>query len=114
MELTDNQKRDYDKYYVKKPKEFSPERNRAIIDQTIREYEETLEKRRMEQQENLAERIDAAASYIMYLEKGGGSPAEKYFGKKELARLQGRRILQKYIDITGLDNKLISFEEIDY
>jgi hypothetical protein len=90
----DYQKKDLEKYYIKNPENFSEERNKYIIDSTIREYEETRKKRRAKQEEDLAERIDAATYYLMKLEKSGDTPAERYFGKRELARLRGQKISQ--------------------
>lgn len=91
MKIEGSERSDYQKYYIKNPKNFSPERNKAIIDQTIKEYEDMRSKRMKGFYDDLGERIDAAASYLMYLERGGSS-AEKYFGKKELARLRGEKI----------------------
>jgi hypothetical protein len=92
-----NQERDYEKFYVKDPdKDFSPERNKHIVEKTIKKAEEMRRKRKKEYAEQVGERVEAATSYALYLDSGGAKPAEKYFGKQMLAYLRGQKILERY------------------
>jgi hypothetical protein len=45
------------------------------------------------QREGLAERTNALASYIKYLDRGGSKDVEGYFGKRQLAELQGKKVM---------------------
>jgi hypothetical protein len=108
MKLTENQLRDYRKYYVDAPdSDFSPERNAYIVEKTIKETDNAIKQRKKEYAQKVAERSEAVASYIKYLDKGGGSAAEKYFGRRNLAHLRGQKILQT------IRNNEIIIEEID-
>ena len=106
-----NEKRDYQKFYVPKPdSNFNPEYNNSVIQNTIAEYEKMRRSKHNIYLEKLAERVDAAVSYVMYLERGGSSPAEKYFGKRILAQLRGQKIRRI---VKGKTSILLDSEE-DY
>lgn len=77
---------------------FSPERNKRIIDKTIKNYEAMLLKKERMFTEGLAERTDAAAYYVKHLQKGKSTPAEKYFGRRTLAYLRGKFLLDRLKD----------------
>jgi uncharacterized membrane protein len=96
LDITDNEKRDKQLYMVDKPSsDFSPRRNKHIVEKTIKEYEERRKQNFRSYFEQVAERVDAAMSFVRHLERSGYNDAEKYFGKKELARLRGQKILKK-------------------
>lgn len=99
-----NERRDYQKYYVSGgEKGFSPKRNEFIIEQSIKRAESMRKRKKKLYEENIKERVDAAADYVMYLERGGTNPAEKYFGRKMLAYLRGEKIFKEMMDRkTGL------------
>lgn len=89
----ENQRKDYQKFYVNKPDpDFNPERNKKIVEDSIKEYDNMRISKHKMFMEKLAERVDAATSYVLYLERGGSSPAEKYFGRRLLAQLRGEKI----------------------
>ena len=93
--LTDNQLKDYKRYYVDNPGSgFSPERNSYIVEKTIKETDKAIRDRKKAYQDKVAERSEAVASYIKYLDKGGGFSAEKYFGRRNLAHLRGQKIIE--------------------
>lgn len=106
--VTENQRRDYDKYFIKEgDATFSPERNALIMDESIKAYEAKRKLQHNKFVEQLKERVDATVS-LLFSTKGvcQRCPAdstepcphntiEKYFGRKYLAHLQGQRILQK-------------------
>jgi len=100
-----NEKRDFQKFFVSKPDStFSPERNKWVIKNSIRKHEANIKRRSREYMDQLRERSHAVRVYLDYLDRGGCKPIEKWIGKRELTRLQGRRITQKILDAR---NKLI-------
>lgn len=119
MNLTENQIRDYQKYYIERPtSEFSPEHNDFVVQNTIKKTNEMRMKKRKAYVEQVSERVDAAYNFMKFMAKGGNDPqnkydgnmlAMKYFGKRELARLQGRKILKRIVD---QQRKLFVIEEI--
>ena len=83
--------------------DFNYERNKQIIQDTIKSQREYyIQKRRMQNQE-LRERMNAVESYIRWVEKGHDAKAVNYFGKKELARLRGMEVANKLRNITKVD-----------
>lgn len=78
---------------------FSPDRNEDTINRTIAIHEANVKRREKEYADQLGERVDAVATYLKHLSHSHNTtPAEKYFGKKNLAALQGRKIKQRLID----------------
>jgi len=70
--------------------DFSPQHNRRVIDEVIKESDALSRERRREFAEGLGERASALASFISAVNLGGKSEsAEKYFGKKFLKHLKG-------------------------
>ena len=93
-------KQDYDRFYVAKPDPgFSPDRNNAIVEGTIKKYEATVRRKQKEYANKVGERADAVATYLKSFSVG--TPVEKYFGKRTLAYLRGQKILQKIKFIHG-------------
>lgn len=77
---------------------FDPERNKRIIENTIKKYEATRKRKEAVFSEGLAERADAAAFYVKHLAKGKSTPAEKYFGRRQLAYLRGKYVMDRLKD----------------
>lgn len=73
--------------------DFSPDHNKYVIDRSIEKYEAMRRAKQKEFDDQLGERVHAAASYLRHL-NSKGTPIEKYFGKRTLAELQGKKILQ--------------------
>lgn len=95
--MTEEEKRDYAKYYVPDGENgFSPQRNQAVIDNTIKKNDEYRKKRAQLYNEQIRERSNAIVSYL-FSRKGaqGGNSVERYFGKKELSYLRGQRIIEE-------------------
>ena len=87
---------DYQRFYVAKADpDFSERKNKYTIDKTIADYEQARKNKIKAYHTQIEERVDAAMAYVKHLEKGGSSPAEKFFGKRELARLRGQKIIQE-------------------
>lgn len=88
-----NEQRDYQLYYVRDvDPNFSPEKNKFVIDKTIKEYERKRKQKDKQFTRDLDERSQAVYQYLRHLDKGHSTPLEKYFGKKTLAHLRGERI----------------------
>lgn len=86
---------------------FSPEKNKYIINKTIKQHEANLKRKVKEYDEELGERADAVAQYLTHLSHSHNSTTvEKYFGKKNLAALQARKIQQKLINAHNRAYKL--------
>lgn len=75
---------------------FSPERNKKIIEGTIKKYEANRVKKLKFFKKALGERVDAAASYLTGRYGAHRSkPIEKYFTKRYLAELRGKEIVDE-------------------
>lgn len=76
---------------------FSPEHNKAVVDESIRKYEEFRRKQWKIWEDKTRERANALASYFKYLDtgKGGTNPLMKYFSRKTRAYLRGEKIIQE-------------------
>ena len=83
---------------------FSVERNRKVIADSIKKNRQLMIAKQKAHDEALAERTDAATSFLMALAKGkyttldSHSAAMKFFGKRELARLRGEEIRKQMME----------------
>lgn len=94
--LTKNQELDFQKWFNEDGDPgFSPERNKAIVEKTIRKHELNILRKKKDYAEAIRERADAVASYLKSLANGKEWSVERYFGRKELVRLRGQQIIQK-------------------
>lgn len=101
--LTKNQKRDQEIYFKEEGDPgFSPERNKAIIDKTIKKYEARRKKAMDDRMNEYGERADAVVSYIRAIDRGKESKIDKYFGKRYLGYLRGEEIKQQLMANTEL------------
>ena len=108
MSLTINEKLDYAKWYNKTPEAgFSPARNKAIIEQSIIKSDLMRERRNKDYIESVAERADAVVTYLKSVANGNEKGVEKYFGRKELARLRGEKIVK---EMKGRMTRLLSLD----
>ena len=83
------------KYIPEKAEEgFDPERNKRIIDSTIKKYEKIRAQKIKTWREGVAERSDALAQYFTS-PKFSSTPFGKYFGKKWMAYLRGEIALDE-------------------
>lgn len=83
------------RFWKEKPDpDFSPEHNDDVVKRSIARAEKHRAEMRKLQGEGLAERADALTSFIMYQKHGGVKNADNYFGRKEMARLQGKKVIQ--------------------
>lgn len=80
------------KYGKKEDPYFSPERNKAVIEGTIRAYEAKRAIARKAYGEQIGERANAVAMFLKHVNNGKGNNVVNYFGRRELARLRGEEI----------------------
>lgn len=75
---------------------FDPEHNKAVIEKTIKDNERLVKARNKETLEKVKERNNALAIYLRSLNQGGkATNHEKFFGKKYLAYLRGKEIMEQ-------------------
>lgn len=98
------------KFYITKPdKNFNPDRNRKIVEETIKKYEKMRLQKHHDYIDRIRERSDAVASYFRSRMADSNNPIDKYLGRKNLAYLQGRKILQRIKNING--KQILTLEE---
>lgn len=86
--------------------DFSPERNKAIIEETIRETERFHKDYVLALGEAWDKRKDILAHYAKYtIGKGGSQSIKDYIGKKAYEELIGEKILSK-LSIAETTNRL--------
>jgi hypothetical protein len=90
------QSEDY-RYFIEKPnKNFSPQRNKAIIQETIQETDKYFRGIGKVIDDNLGERIDLISTYATKRLGGGMTKSfADYVGKETISRLIGEKILEK-------------------
>lgn len=76
--------------------DFSPERNQALINETIKETDKFLNDYRISLGESWEDRKDILTHFAMYkIGKGGSKNIKDYIGKKAYEALIGEKILSK-------------------
>lgn len=94
MRTEDLDKRDY-KYIVAEGDEgFSPERNKSVVEGTIKKMDALIARKRREYKNELGERVDAVAQYVQHM-KWSNKPADKYFGRRWMAYLRGEQLINR-------------------
>ena len=78
--------------------DFNEDRNNEVIANVIKKTDKMRRQKSREFQQGLRERNEATAQYLKALEGGASTNAEKYFGRRELARLRGEEVLNKLKD----------------
>lgn len=86
---------DMKRFWKERPDpDFSEAHNEDVIARSIARAVKHREEMRKLQTEGIRERANALASFIKYQDHGGVKNAETYFGRKEMARLQGKKVIQ--------------------
>ena len=94
------------KYVVKNPDpRFSPERNKAIINETIREAEVWYNNFYKAKDVELENRVDILSSYARYRFNRGTKDLKGYLGKKIYDAVAGEKIIEK-LRVASATNKL--------
>lgn len=109
-DLSKNQILDFRKWYVEDPRDFSPERNKKVIEDSIRKSEMMRARKHKDYVEQVRERADAVATFLKSVAMGKEPNIERYFGRKELARLRGQQILA---EIKDRSRKVIGLKSLD-
>lgn len=91
--------------------DFNADHNRAVIAETIKKTEAAYRAKKHEQDDAIAERAAAAATYLKSIQAGGKtSNLNDFFGKREMARLRGEEVLARIKDelkVFGKDGKQV-------
>ncbi len=92
---------------------FSATHNKKVVEDTIKQYDKMRKKALKKYEDDVGERADAVSFYLKNLANGNtSSEVEKYFARKELAYLHGRKIMGQVIDY--IDGKpLYRLEELN-
>lgn len=85
----------FGRHGVSEDSNFNADRNRAVIARTIRKNEARRKLARQEYKNMLGPRIDMVASYLKSRAIESGTPADKYLGKRIMAKLVGEKIINK-------------------
>lgn len=110
MNLTDNQKRDYQKFYKKDGNAtFVANRNKSLVDEVIREAELNRKRKAKAYTEQIRERSDAVATFLKAVDRGKVANVDRYFGRKELARLRGEQIIA---EIKDAEQKIVKLSDV--
>ena len=93
---------------------FDPEHNKAVIEKTIKDNEKLVKARNRGFDEKAKERTNAVAIYLRSLNQGGKSTNhEKFFGKKYLAYLRGKEIMEKLKEQMAIQGRNDAFFVIE-
>jgi hypothetical protein len=94
------------KYYVDKPDPtFSPRRNKAIIDETVKSAEKFFTELGNVMTDELGNRIDILSSYGRYRFNSGTKDIKSYLGSNLTKQLIGEKIMSK-VRVADTVNKL--------
>jgi hypothetical protein len=95
--LTLNDINPVDYKYIEKPdKNFSPERNYRIVQETIVKAEKMqAQLGKIRNNKDAQERIDVLSSYARYRMNKGDKKLDKYMGKEWMKRIYGEKLLEK-------------------
>jgi hypothetical protein len=85
--------------------DFSPERNKAIVDQTIKEAEQYFTMLNMARDNDLEHRMDVLSSYGVYRFNKGTKGLKDYLGKQQYNAIIGENLLEK-LRIAEATNKI--------
>lgn len=85
------------KYIIDKPDaDFSPARNKAIVEKLIADTDKFFNSLEKELQVDKDNRVDVLSSFAQYtFSKGGHKTLEQYLGKRKMAEIYGQRIVEK-------------------
>jgi hypothetical protein len=76
-------------------KGFSPQRNKQVIENSIRKYEAMRAEKMKAFGEGVAERSEAVTSFWHHINQGKHNDIDRYFGPKMLAKLRGADIVDE-------------------
>lgn len=91
--------------------DFSPERNKAIVEKTIKEAELYFETLHKIQDRELEHRVDILSSYAVHRFNRGKKSLKDYLGKEQYNAIIGERLLEK-VRVAEATNKLTRTKNI--
>ena|SRR5260221_376892 len=91
--------------------DFSPERNKAIFDQTVKEAEAFFETLHKAQDKDMEHRMDVISSYGVYRFNKGTKDLKGYLGRERYNEIIGEQLLEK-LRIAEATNKIIKNKNI--
>jgi hypothetical protein len=74
---------------------FSPQRNRQVIENSIKKYEAKRAERMKAFREGISERAEAVTSFWHHVNQGKHNDIDRYFGPQMLAKLRGADIIDE-------------------
>lgn len=87
---------DWAKTPVDPDPDFDADHNKRVVDDVIKHTDKMIREKKATHKKDLQDRSWALSKYLKSLDNGGKeSDMAKYFGRRELARLQGERIMEK-------------------
>lgn len=89
--------RDMRFYKAEGDPDFSPERNAWVVEQAMLAHEKKLKEKEKEHTDGIEYRTNAVASYLKHVANGKEANVDKYFGRRELAKLRGRDIQEEIL-----------------
>lgn len=104
MNTADLDVRDY-KFIVKDPVNFSPQRNKAIMDETLTESKKYFDDIRAALNDPFMERLDVMSSYAMHRFGQGTKTLRQFVGESNYKTLVGEKLLER-VRIAKSVNKL--------
>ena len=103
--------KDY-KYIIDVPDpDFSPKRNRAIVEETIKDTENYYKILHGGKDTDLENRVDILSSYGRYRFNRGHKQIKEYLGKEQYEAIVGERLMEK-LRVAQATNKLFSTDKI--
>lgn len=96
------QPKDY-KYFVQNPKNFSPEKNKAVVNETIKETTAYFKKLETELDDEAGNRIDILGTYARYRFNRGEKTFKQYAGNDLYKKLIGEKLLSKVKILSSID-----------
>jgi len=91
------------KYFVDNPKDFNPQRNKTIVEETVKETTAFFEKLEGALDNEAMDRIDIVGTYGRYRFNRGHKKFRDYVGRELYEKLIGEKILSKIRTLGAAD-----------
>lgn len=91
--------------------DFSPEHNKAIVDETIKDAENYYKMLHAGNDEDLGNRIDILSSYGRYRFNKGTKQIQDYLGREMYEKIVGEKLMEK-LRVAQATNKLFRTNKI--
>lgn len=91
---------------------FSPARNKAVVERTIKKHEANIKRKNKAYEEQVRERASAVADYLKSQAANSGKMIDKYLSKEYMAHLRGQKRIEKIKTLLN-GKQYIEFEEVN-